>query len=418
MPTRLHLFPSTILTFAIMLATGPVQAQPEAQQTAPPVSSGTTGTPGATATPPDEAGPTNATPAQAETTPSPASPPARVEAPTLPPGQTATTIPVPKKATKRTKSLRPCSDERPWYCGISEVDRARALELYERGNQLFDDTSFEAAIKKYQTALTHWNHPAIHYNRMLALVVLERPIEAFQASIEALRYGVQALKIEEYRRAVDYQRLLRGQIATLDVTCDEPDAVVSVNGREVLHGPGTMQLLVRPGQYQIVARKDGYLTTQHKIFAVSEKPAKVHMRLLPQSKATIPVRRWPAWQPWAVVGAGVGLGLAGGLLEWQADVNNKIYKTRFETDSKCKDGCFRHEYSSGIELRETRYVWYRRLGHGASVAGGMAVLGGLVFAYLNREQEINNPERRSLVRVSVAPSINHDASGIAVNLTF
>jgi hypothetical protein len=418
MPSHYTLFPKSILIAAIILAAAPVQAGPEdGQAEHPPV--------------PEEEGEAAPEPMMPEITvpllappevdtPPPITSEATVPGTTTPePAASGTAAPASSKGVKPAPSSRRCADRRRWYCGVSAKKQARALELYEKGNQFFDDNLFPAAVTSYREALLHWSHPGIHYNLMLALAANDQFIEAFQASMEALRYGVQALKLEEYHRAVDYQRLLHGYIASLEVTCDEPGAVVSVDGKEILEGPGTIHLLVRPGQHEVVARKDGYLTTHHTIVTVSEKPVSLDMRLLPQKKATVPVRRWPAWQPWAVVGAGVGVGLAGGLFEWRSDVNNRSYHNLFvDYCDMGEEKCPIDQYPGPVKSRWTRYVWYRRLGHGASLTGAMAALSGLVLVYLNREQHIDNPERQNLVHVSVTPSITPDASGLSMNFNF
>lgn len=402
MPHPDTLFLKIILIAAISLAAAPVEAGPDDESAEHLAASETEGA---------------AAPAMTEITAPLIAPPEIV----TPPPEFAGTAPASSKDDERAPRLRDCDDKRTWHCGVSAEDQERALELYEQGNQFFDDNDFFAAVARYRAALAHWNHPAIHYNLMLALVGLDQPIEAFQASTEALRYGVQALKLEEYHRAVDYQRLLRRQIASLEVTCNEPGAVVSVDGKEVLQGPGTIHLLMRPGQHEVAARKDGYLTTHHTIVTVSEKPVSLKLRLLPQAKAMVPVRRRPAWQPWAVVSTGVGIGLVGGALEWRADVNNRLFQSSFakhcENDPALR-GCYANQYTPEMKSQWTRYTWYRRVGHGASIAGGMAALSGLVLVYLNREQHIENPERRNLVHISVTPTITSDATGLSMNLAF
>jgi hypothetical protein len=311
---------------------------------------------------------------------------------------------------------QPCDDKRPWYCGVSEQDKQRALELYEQGNQRFDDTLFPDAVASYRAALAHWNHPGVHYNLMLALVALDHSIEAYESSIEALRYGPDALEAEDHRRARDYHKLLRGRIAELTVTCDEPGAEVTLDGKPTMKGPGQIHLFILPGQHELVARKPGYLATHRTLMLVSEKPASVHLRMLPSTQALVTTRRWDAWQPWAVVGAGVGIGLLGGLLEWRSEINNVQFKRLFEKD--CEDGCRESEFSDAMESRQQRYRWYRRTGHGASLVGGAAIVSGLVLVYLNRPQQIENPERQRLVHVSMTPLVTPDTAGLALDLSF
>jgi hypothetical protein len=306
----------------------------------------------------------------------------------------------------------------PWYCGVTKDDQERALALYAEGNQLFDDSLFTAAVAKYEQAVEHWDHPGIHYNLMMALVALDRPIEAYQSSIAALRHGPVALEVEEHRRAQDYQKLLRGRIAELTVACDEPDAVLSLDGKNILEGPGKMLVFVLPGQHELVARKRGYLATHHALTLVAARSVSVHLHMLPESEALITTRAWPAWQPWAVIGAGVSAGLVGGLLEWRADVNNRAFQTLFDENCPGRDGCVETEYTDAMVSHQTRYRWYRGLGHGALATGGAAMIGGLVLVYLNRPQELENPERQRLVRVNVTPLVTPDTGGLSFDLSF
>jgi hypothetical protein len=306
--------------------------------------------------------------------------------------------------------------EQPWYCGATEADRERALALYAEGNQLFDDSLFTAAVAKYEQAIERWDHPRIHINLMMALFVLDRPVEAYQSSLAALRYGPDALAPEEHRRAMYYKGLLRGRLTELTVACDEPGALVSLDGKSILTGPGQAVVFALPGQHELVARKRGYLPTHHALPLAAASTVSVHLRMLPASEALITTRRWPVWMPWVVVGAGAGLGLAGGLLEWRADVNNRAFQSLFA--DRCPDGCQADGYTNEMELRERRSHRYRRLGHGALATGGAVMIGGLVFTYLNRPREIENPERRRLTRVTVAPIVRPDFGGVSFQVSF
>ena len=41
-----------------------------------------------------------------------------------------------------------------------------------------------------------------------------------------------------------------------------------------------------------------------------------------------------------------------------------------------------------------------------------------MLVYLNREQHIENPERRDLVNVAVFPSVTADTAGLTLNASF
>lgn len=310
----------------------------------------------------------------------------------------------------------PCSNSQGWYCGVSQADRDRALELYQQGNQFFDATLFPDAVMAYRAALEHWKHPSIYYNLMLAYVALDQPVEAYESSVEALRHGAEALEADEYSRTVDYQKLLRGRIAELAVSCDEPGAMVSLDGKNVLQGPGEARLIVLPGQHELVATKPGYLPTHHTMTLISGEPVIVQMRLLPTAEAMTSTQRWPAWRPWAVVGTGVAMGVAGGLLERQAISRNEEFRARF--NEICQQGCKESAYSRELKSLQRDYRWYQRIGQGAIATGGAALLSGLVLVLLNRPDQIENPERQDLVRVSMTPLLTQDMGGLALDVKF
>jgi hypothetical protein len=320
--------------------------------------------------------------------------------------------------TSQTPVLPESCREHSWYCGVTKEDQEQALALYAEGNQLFDDSLFTGAVAKYEQAVEHWDHPGIQYNLMMALVALDRPIEAYQSSIAALRHGLEALEPEEHRLAQNYQKLLRGRITELTVACDEPGAVVSLDGKNILKGPGKALVFALPGQHELVARKPGYLATHHALTLIAATPVSVHLRMLPESEALISTRTWPAWQPWAVVGAGAGVGLVGGLLEWRADYNNRALQRLFLENCQAPDGCQEFEYTDAMEMRQRRYRAYRGLGHGALATSGAAMIGGLVLVYLNRPHEIENPERRHLVRVTATPIVTPEMGGLSFDVSF
>ena len=317
-----------------------------------------------------------------------------------------------------TTALPDQCQETPWYCGVAKDQQQRALALYSEGNQFFDDSLFVGAVKKYRAALEHWDHPSIHYNLMLALVALERPIEAYESSLATLRHGPKALRPEEYQRARDYRKLLRGRIAILEVTCDEPDAVVSLDGKPLFRAPGTVQRYVLPGLHELVAKKPGYVTAHRTLLLASDEPLRVQVRMLPQEQAMLTTRRWKRWQPWAVVGAGLGVGLLGSTLQWRGDINNNAFGELFEMECSAPNGCFEPEYTARLQELQTRSTWYRRLGHGMSAAAAATAITGLVLVYLNRPHETENPARRDLIRVSVTPAVHPQSATLSMQVDF
>src|SRR4051812_21164890 len=62
------------------------------------------------------------------------------------------------------ESLQKGEGERPWAAGVKQSEQQAALKLFHDGNLQLNDGLFAKASEAYKAALTHWNHPAIHYN--------------------------------------------------------------------------------------------------------------------------------------------------------------------------------------------------------------------------------------------------------------
>jgi hypothetical protein len=81
---------------------------------------------------------------------------------------------------------------RPWAASVSARDQAIARELYGAGNQEFVESRYAPALKKYREAITHWDHPAIRFNMAVALINLERPVEASDNDVSSAHPDVSA----------------------------------------------------------------------------------------------------------------------------------------------------------------------------------------------------------------------------------
>lgn len=323
-----------------------------------------------------------------------------------------------RKPVTNVHSQRSCKDK-PWYCNVTGEQRDRALALYNEANRLFDNAYFKEAATKYSKALEHWDHPSIHYNLMLAFVGLERPLDAYRSSVATLRHGAQALQPDEYRRAQDYHKLLRGRIAEVEVACDEPDATVSLDGKTLFKAPGRTRTLILPGSHAVVASKDGYLATHAPLTLMPGKATAVKLDMLHEDDALLIERRWANWKPWAVVSAGATLSVAGGLLQWRASEANKRYQELFDEECKVPAGCLDpDDYSDELRSLERRSTWYWRLSHGSYIAGGATIITGLALVYWNLPRRVENPARNNLVHISVTPQLSPSFGGLAVDMRF
>ena len=71
------------------------------------------------------------------------------------------------------------------------------------------------ALAKYEDAVAVWDHPAIRFNMVRALIALDRPLEAYENLEKALAYGKDPLEDQVYSEAQNYQRLLEGLVDRL-----------------------------------------------------------------------------------------------------------------------------------------------------------------------------------------------------------
>jgi len=300
---------------------------------------------------------------------------------------------------------------RPWARGVSVADQERATALFEKGNGLLDEGLFAPALELYEKALSHWSHPAIHYNTAVALINLERPIEAYQQLAAALEFGPDALEKEVYDQARVYQHLLDGQLGRLTVECEEAGARISLDGRALLSCPGSETKLLLSGEHQLVADKAGFLTRTVRLVLGGGDQRSLRIELIPLDEATVTKRRWAVWKPWAVVGAGVALGLAGAGFEAKSEATLQSYDDAIAVlcaDRPCDElpGVVTDAYDRGrLE---------NRVAVGLFVAGGAAIATGVVLVILNRPIE----ERIDYGDIDVRPTVVPAGAGVSATVRF
>jgi hypothetical protein len=190
--------------------------------------------------------------------------------------------------------VRAQSTNRPWSSGVSQEQQMRAKVLYAAGNRFLANSQFAEAATAYRGALQHWDHPGIHYTLALALISLDRPIEASEAIVEALRYGPDALHPDEYRRALDYLRLLREQNAEVEIVCAEPGAAVFLDSKPLFMGPDRVTTLVLPGKHEVVASKAKYITSSETFTMTAGEHLRIEFHLIAKPRRRTSPRAVPA----------------------------------------------------------------------------------------------------------------------------
>jgi hypothetical protein len=358
--------------------------------------------------------------APAPEAPAPAPTPDPAPAPAPAPGPEATPAPapdtLPKEFTEEDLAKAQQTDDRPWAKGVSPAQQQQALALFSEGNQNLRDALFPRAVEIYQQALTHWDHPAIHYNLALALVNLDRPVEMHAALEKAMAFGAAPLDADKFDRAKGYKILVEKLLGLVELTIDTPDAVVLYDGKEVLHGAGTWTARVRAGIHTVVARAPGFAPTQLRQRINGGDTSRLDLKLYTDQQLTRYKRRFPTWLPWAVAGAGVvALGVGGGL--------HASARTGFsEYDQAIRDcaatdpsgGCSMpgpgvFDMKSSAESKQT--IAY--IGYGI---GAAALAGGIVLLVLNQPTAYRIDPFAETVEgsaVSITPVFGPDLTGVA-----
>jgi hypothetical protein len=271
----------------------------------------------------------------------------------------------------------------PWAQGVSVKNQEAARELFLKGNAQLKGSDFKTAVEYYRQSLTLWDHPAIHYNLVLAMALLgfDQPLDMHRHLVSALRYGAAPFDPQKFEYAQGYKRRLEEKLVQLEILCDKPGAMVTMDGQLLFMGPGRFEGLVPSGTRLIVATQRGYEPTSvSREFKPGEK-LRISLKLLSENDVIRHQSPWPMWQPWAVVGSGIALLAGGGLLHGQVREDYRAFDAGI---LKCgNQGCIPDSQLDGFRSRGDSL---QRVAVGSYAGGGAAVLTGAVLLYLNRPQ--------------------------------
>lgn len=360
---------------------------------------------------------------------------ASAQAPTpapAPPTPTPTPPKTPKTDEKAgtDEGLQSGGDTRPWAVGVTPENQKIAFKKFQEGNVQLNDGLFPAAVKLYREALSHWQHPAIHYNLALALLNLDQPVEVYESLQAAVKFGAAPLEKDKFEHAKEYMLLVEKQIATIDVSCSKPGAVISVDGKVVFTvgndgKAGHYVSKVKVGKHTFVAEKPGYNAQVDAPYIGPGEPFRIELTLYTADELTRYKRRWNAkWMPYAVIGGGALLGVAGVFLELSANSSYKDYDTavaKCNTDAM-NAGCMNAgDVASMRDSGDTK----KTLGYVGYGVAGAAVATGVLLLYLNRSNsyQITADEYRKELRekesgVSVTPVIAPGVAGAMLTGSF
>jgi hypothetical protein len=315
---------------------------------------------------------------------------------------------------------RAAPDDRPWAENVPEAQQSVALQLYQEGNKLFEESQHAAALSKYREALQRWDHPAIRFNAAVALVLLDQPLAAHENLERALRYGQAPFSADTYQQALTYQKLLRGQLSRVSVECAEADAEVTLDGTLMFVGPGRAERWLAPGAHQVMARKAGTLPDMRSLNLVPGKSTRESLAL--QEIRALPVktaRRWPTWKPWAVMGTGALVALVGAPFmisakndfdSFDANVADAVGAGKCKTSTGCNESDLPQAAFDSLHRGDVKNVVAVSL---FSVGGAIAAT-GVALLILNQPRPVL-PDEKSL-HAWVTPIVGPGLAGLSLSL--
>ncbi|HCF56912.1 MAG TPA: hypothetical protein DFS52_02810 [Myxococcales bacterium] len=307
------------------------------------------------------------------------------------------------------------SAERPWARGVSPESQKKALGLFKEGNALLKESVFVQAAARYREALGHWDHPAIHYNLVLALLNLDQPLDVHRHLQKAMAYGAEPLDLDKFEQAKAYKVLVEKQLARVKIRCSVEGAQITMDGRPLFTAPGEFEDFVRPGPHSIVATKEGYLTNETSRALPAGETTTLDLELLTAADLTEYRRRWDAWKPWSVVAAGALVAAVGGGLHFTGI--EKIQQ--FDEGIQACGGCVP---SSDLESTRTDGTRMQGIGIGGYAVGGAALVTGAVLVYVNRLQPYQiapaGEQKPEQPAVSIAPLLGGETNGMWATFRF
>jgi hypothetical protein len=309
----------------------------------------------------------------------------------------------------------PGDEPRPWVEGVPLDTRLRAHRIFLDGNVLIKEGLFARAAARYREAIALWDHPIFHYNLAIAQINLDQPIGAYQSFQRALRHGGRAIGPDRSEQARSFLTLLGNQLAHLEVACDEPGAVVTLDGKPLLTAPGSTRLMALPGGHQLMADKPGRLPDTRQVVLAPGQRAR--FRLAPRiPDQLVTERRWPAWRLWAVVGAGLAASAAGAVVDWRAFAAFDRYDDGVAEMCGDTRGCPAATFSASLRRMRQDAATLERAAHATYLVGGATLAAGAVLLYLNRERPVRR--RDDTPDAALLPAFTPDTASVSVRWRF
>ena len=328
------------------------------------------------------------------------------------------------------------ASDRPWAEGVPPNEQAAATKLFDEATDLLKEAFFKRAVDLYRQALSHWDHPAIHFNLAKALMNLDDPAAAYTHLKASMRFGGEPLTPDQREQVERYTKLLyETELAELVIETEQEGVKVTLDGVDLFTGPGRWQGVVRPETTKaLLATKTGFQTQQLQPTLTKGQVNTIAITLEPLEASTRFVRDFDMWIPWTVLGGGLAILAGGGALSWQTSEAYAAYDdgvAQCNADSPLEftndagvlvsgsgkiGGCI--PAASVLDKRDQGDT-FQTLSTVAYIVGGATVATGIVLFIINRERpvvdDVPAPEGAP---ISVLPFIGPQQAGLTATFGF
>ena len=285
-------------------------------------------------------------------------------------------------------------EPKPWSRDVPRYLRLLAMQHLREGNRLINIPLFDNAAESYRAAIRLWPHPAFYFNLAIAQINLVQPAEAYLSLERALAYGARALAPGDLAQAENYHRRLSGQLGHIAIECAEAGAVVRLDGRVIVIGPGRYEGVVLPGEHQLVAEKAGRIPDTRTMVLSAGQRAEETITLK-RPLRTVTERYMPAWVPWATLAASAALAAGGRVVQRRGDEQAVTFNQLF--GDLCGRGC-NDENRAAVAPSLAAAERHQRNALQLYIGGAALAVSAAALLYLNRERvvrrEVVGGERR------------------------
>jgi len=288
----------------------------------------------------------------------------------------------------------------------AHAEDPEAQRLLDEGTRLFtEDAAHQAAREAFQRSYDR--EPSWRALNGIALTFQEqgRFVDAL-VTYEKLLATFDAVLTDNQRTTVKARlESLETKIGVIELVANQP-ASVSIDSDDIGTGPLRKPIRLLPGRHVIIATLAGHQTLTRTIEVSAGERTSLAIVLGPERvvvkvEQTPLVRRYPKWMPYAVLGGGATLAIAGGILHAVSRSDFRAFD-----DSVEQTAGFPPISVSGDQGLHDRAVLEHRLAIGGYVLGGLALIaGGVLYT-------VNQP--RPIPRVDIVPA----GRGVAMIVRF